>query len=57
MAIRELHNMNEKVTPSGNVLRAGKQKRTGRLMRDYINSQIFLPPVDENAAWENNEEE
>ena len=57
MAIRELHNMNEKVTPSNNVLRAGKQKRTGRLMRDYINSQIFLPPVDENAAWENNEEE
>lgn len=52
----------KKKMPSGgptwdNVLRAGRQKRTGRLMREYINSQIFIPPVDEYTAWENNAEE
>lgn len=53
--------MKKKMPPGGptwdNTLRAGHQKQSGRLMRRYISSQVFLPPVDENAAWEANEED
>jgi len=41
--------------PNPKNLRAGKQSRTGRMMRNYFNSQIWLPPLDEDDAWAENE--
>ena len=40
-----------------NVLDAGSQATCGAVMRSYIAAQIFIPPVDEEIAWENNEDE
>lgn len=41
--------------PQSNVLRAGKHSRTGKAVRRYLNSQLWIPALDEEAAWADSE--
>lgn len=39
------------------VIVPGSQKECGASMREYLNSQLWIPPIDESQIWVDNEEE